>query len=124
MAVFRGDYHLDSATEASLAVRSEIEKLPSLSEKISFNPNLSIGINSGEMISGNIGSASLRRLDYTVIGDVVNTAQRLQSAAKAGQVIINEKSYDNVKESFECQKVGSVSLKNKSIPIEIYEVVK
>lgn len=76
------------------------------------------------MISGNIGSASLRRLDYTVIGDVVNTAQRLQSAAKAGQVIINEKSYDNVKESFECQKVGSVSLKNKSIPIEIYEVVK
>ena len=56
------------------------------------------------MISGNIGSANLRRLDYTVIGDVVNIAQRLQSAAGEGQIIINENSYEKVKESFNCRK--------------------
>ena len=65
------------------------------------------------MISGNIGSANLRRLDYTVIGDVVNTAQRLQSAAREGQILIDETSYKKVKEFFQCQKVGEASLKNK-----------
>jgi len=78
MAVFRGYYHLDRAIDAAIAVKTQINKLPSLSESVSFIPKVSIGINSGEMISGNIGSASLRRLDYTVLGAAVNTAQRLQ----------------------------------------------
>ena len=60
------------------------------------------------MISGNIGSASLKRLDYTVIGDTVNTAARLQDAAKANQIIISEDCYEQVKESFKCEKVGSI----------------
>lgn len=84
---------------------------------------MSIGINSGEMISGNIGSGTLKRLDYTVIGDVVNTAQRLQTIAKEGQIIINENSYQKIKESFNCNKVGEVSLKNKSNPVVVYEVL-
>jgi class 3 adenylate cyclase/FixJ family two-component response regulator len=123
MAVFRGDYHLDRAMDACLAVRKKIEALPNESGNIFFKPNVSIGINSGEMISGNIGSATLRRLDYTVIGDAVNTAQRLQSAAKDGQIIISEASYEKVKESFNCNKVGEVSLKNKKNPVVIYEVL-
>ena len=123
MAVFRGDYHLDRAIDASLAVRGKIEKLPALSEHVTFTPKVSIGINSGEMISGNIGSANLRRLDYTVIGDVVNTAQRLQSAAAPGQIMINENTYNKVKESFSCRKVGEVSLKNKVNPMSVYEVM-
>ena len=123
MAVFRGDYHLDRAIDACLAVRAKIESLPSLNEHVSFTPKVSIGINSGEMISGNIGSATLRRLDYTVIGDSVNIAQRLQSAAGPGQIIINEIAYEKVKESFNCRKVGEVSLKNKANPMTIYEVM-
>jgi adenylate cyclase len=85
MAIFRGEYHLDKAIEASLAVRTKIGKLPASPDGLDFSPQVSIGISSGEMVSGNIGSASLRRLDYTVIGDVVNTAQRLQSAAAEGK---------------------------------------
>jgi class 3 adenylate cyclase/FixJ family two-component response regulator len=123
MAVFRGEYHLDRAIDACLAVRSQIEKLPALADHVSFTPKVSIGINSGEMISGNIGSANLRRLDYTVIGDTVNIAQRLQSAAGEGQIVINETSYQKVKESFNCRKVGEVSLKNKANPMTIYEVM-
>jgi adenylate cyclase len=124
MAVFRGEHHLDRAIEASLALRANINKLPSISDHVKFRPNVSIGINCGVMVSGNIGSASLRRLDYTVIGDVVNTAQRLQSAAGPGQIVINETSYQKVKESFNCRKVGEVNLKNKSIPMVIYEVME
>jgi len=123
MAVFRGDFHLDRAIDASLNVRSSIAKLPNHTDHVSFFPKVSIGINSGEMISGNIGSVTLRRLDYTVIGDVVNTAQRLQAAAKQGQIIISEVAYEKVKESFNCSKVGEVTLKNKANPAPIYEVM-
>jgi class 3 adenylate cyclase len=123
MAVFRGEYHLDRAIEAGLAVRSEIEKIPPETGQPHFSPKVSIGINSGEMICGNIGSASLRRLDYTIIGDVVNTAQRLQSVAQEGQILIGESSYEKVKEFFHCRKVGEVNFKNKSNPSVIYEVL-
>jgi adenylate cyclase len=123
MAVFRGDYHLDRAIDACLAIRTKINSSPLLPENVSFTPQVSIGINCGEMISGNIGSASLRRLDYTVIGDTVNTAQRLQSAAGPGQILINNTSYEKVKESFNCQEVGQVSLKHKAEQVIVYEVL-
>jgi len=121
MAVFKGKYHLDRAIDASLAVRNKVAELPPVSD--SFSPKVSIGINSGEMISGNIGSSSLRRLDYTVIGDAVNTAQRLQSVAGENQIIISETSYLKVKNSFDCRPVGEVSLKNKSGKMNVYEVL-
>lgn len=123
MAVFRGDYHLDRAIDACLATRKMINEIPSSSEDITFAPCVTIGINSGQMISGNIGSAALRRLDYTVVGDAVNTAQRLQSIAKDGQIIIAESNYEKVKESFNCKNVGEVNLKNKSKATVIYEVL-
>jgi class 3 adenylate cyclase len=123
MAVFRGDYHLDRAVEACLAVRKQIEDLPDQLDHLKFTPKVSIGLNSGEVVSGNIGSASLRRLDYTVIGDVVNVAQRLQSAAGEGQILLTEQCYEKIKESFNCQKVGERNLKNKSISAVLYEVL-
>ncbi|HLL42239.1 MAG TPA: adenylate/guanylate cyclase domain-containing protein [Segetibacter sp.] len=121
MAVFRGNYHLDRCVEACLAVRKQVENLPEYSE--GFCAKVSIGINSGEVISGNIGSANLRRLDYTVIGDVVNVAQRLQTAAMESQIMITEASYEKIKESFNCKRVGEVSLKNKAAAMNVYEVI-
>ncbi|MDZ4748013.1 MAG: adenylate/guanylate cyclase domain-containing protein [Saprospiraceae bacterium] len=123
MAVFRGDFHIDRAIDACLNLRSKINQLPSLHEHVDFTPKVSIGINSGEMISGNIGSSSLRRLDYTVIGDSVNVAQRLQSVASPGSIVISEAAYERVKESFNCRKVGEFTLKNKTTPAVIYEVL-
>jgi len=124
MAVFRGEYHLDHAIEAALAVRSHIEDIhESFLNHTSYMPRVAIGINSGEMISGNIGSSSLRRLDYTVIGDAVNVAQRYQSVAQPGQIVIGENAYLQVKESFQCKPVGEVNLKNKANPLMVYEVL-
>jgi len=125
MAVFRGNYHLDRAIDSALAIKEHI----SSAEEImvgdnAYKPQVSIGINSGEMISGNIGSASLKRLDYTVIGDVVNLSQRLQSAAKAGQIVITEEIYQQAQVSFKCEKIGEVTLKNKAKPVTIYEVLE
>jgi class 3 adenylate cyclase len=123
MAVFKGEYHLDRAIDASLAVRKKIQSLPNVSETLNYSPKVSIGINSGEMISGNIGSANLRRLDYTLIGDAVNIAQRLQSVAKDGQIVITESSYEKMKESFNIKSIGEVILKNKTNPMTVFEVL-
>ena len=124
MAVFRGEYHLDRAVDAALAVRALISTTRSdLPGGSIYEPQVSIGINTGEMVSGNIGSASLKRLDYTVIGDAVNVSQRLQSAAQAGQILVTEATYERLKESFQCQPVGEVKLKNKLAPVMTYEVV-
>lgn len=123
MAVFKGSYHLDRAVDACLALRSAIEAMPMADYGISFQPKVSIGINCGEMVSGNIGSGDLKRLDYTVIGDAVNTAQRLQAAAEDGQILIGEASYDRIKESFNCRLVGNLVVKNKSNSLVAYEVL-
>ncbi|MBK1439140.1 response regulator [Parapedobacter sp. ISTM3] len=125
MAIFRGEYHIDRAIDAALAVKDSIAgvTVAGLTDK-AFKPQVSIGINSGEMISGNIGSASLKRLDYTVIGDTVNVAQRLQSVAKADQILVPEHVYQQAKQSFNLKELGAVSLKNKALPVAVYEVIE
>ena len=120
MAVFKGDYHIDHAIEACLAIK---EKIASLPVKQNFAPKVSIGLNTGEMIYGNIGSTTLKRLDFTVIGDTVNTAQRLQSIAQQNQILISESCYNRVKQSFNCKLVGSRALKNKVKETIVYEVL-
>ena len=119
MATFKGEYHLDRAVEACLEIRNAIKG----TDLGMGNPQVSIGINSGDMVWGNIGSSTLKRLDYTVIGDAVNVASRLQSAADNGQILITEACYELIKESFVCEKVGEIKLKNKSNPMMVYEVI-
>jgi len=123
MAVFKGSYHLDRAVETCLAIKTALEKQPVDEKKTKYKPRVSIGIDSGEVISGNIGSSTLRRLDYTVIGDHVNVAARFQAAAKPNQILISEENYLKINQSFVCNKVGEMSLKNKEHPIMVYEVL-
>lgn len=124
MAVFRDKYHLDRAIDAALSIKEKLnDKEGIIEENNKYTPEIAIGINSGEMISGNIGSETLKRLDYTVIGDSVNLAQRLQSVAKPGQIVITEEVYIKVKESFNCELIGTVTLKNKTQQVIIYQVL-
>jgi class 3 adenylate cyclase/FixJ family two-component response regulator len=123
MAAFKGEFHIDRAIEACLSIKKAINNADISIGSESFKPQVSIGINSGDMIWGNIGSSTLRRLDYTVIGDAVNVASRLQSAADKDQMLITENTYKKVKESFQCKKVGEKQMKNKKMPLVVYEVI-
>ena len=123
MATFRDEHHLERAIETCLDIRRTIESADIGIGIASYKPEVSIGINSGDMVWGNIGSHTLKRLDYTVIGDIVNVAARLQSAAGNGQILISEANYKKIKESFKCEKVGETIMKNKSLPVMVYQVL-
>jgi class 3 adenylate cyclase len=122
MAVFQGPSHTERAVRACLEIRKKMNAIPEYSNQSNFIPQVSIGINSGEMVSGNIGSKSLKRLDYTVIGDVVNVASRLQNAANPSQILILDKCVEKLSASFKLNAVGELSLKNKSNPVQVFEV--
>ncbi|MBN1544617.1 adenylate/guanylate cyclase domain-containing protein [Candidatus Woesearchaeota archaeon] len=77
-----------------------------------------IGINTGEAVVGNIGSK--HKIDYTAIGDTVNTAARLEGTTGAGEIAISKAVYDKVKHAFPTKHKEMVTLKGKAKPLEIY----
>lgn len=79
-----------------------------------------IGVNCGEAIVGNIGS--LNRMDYTAIGDTVNTASRLEANAKAGQILISESVYEVIHDRIDATYIGALTLKGKTKTVETYQV--
>jgi adenylate cyclase len=79
-----------------------------------------IGINTGNLVAGYIGST--RTMSYSVIGDTVNTASRLCSAAKPGQVIISEKTTKHLKDQFFTEPLDPIQAKGKYKPIKVYAV--
>lgn len=81
---------------------------------------LGIGIATGEAIAGYIGSPD--RMEFTVVGDKVNTARRLCSYAEAGQIVISEETYQEVKTYVRAKPRGTVMLKGKEEPVHAYEV--
>jgi adenylate cyclase len=80
-----------------------------------------MGLNTGEVVMGNLGSSD--RLNYTVIGDNVNTASRLYNVAKGGQTIISESTYNEVKDRFIVNELTPVFVKGKVLALRNFEVV-
>ena len=85
--------------------------------------SVGVGVNSGEMVAGNLGSQ--RRMEYTVIGDNVNVASRLTSLAKGGEILISKKTYDAVRDKnrLEVEERGKVPVKGRRRQIAIYRVI-
>ena len=114
--------HAEEAVNMALEMREEMQKLKMewsrQGREASFD--IGMGINTGEVVVGNLGSKEF--FDYTVIGDEVNLACRLESIAKRGQIIISTSTYEEVKGKFETRRLDPVTVKGKSQPIEIYEV--
>jgi len=81
-----------------------------------------IGMHSGPLISGNLGSS--RRMDYSVIGDTVNIAARLEGVAKAGEVIITEQTRDLIGDRFKLKELAPVKVKGKDKALHIFSVLK
>lgn len=112
---------LENAVRAGVAMQLKMTEM-NLEREAKGQPRVEvgIGINSGEVFSGYIGSPD--RLDYTVIGDKVNVAARFCSTAKAGQVIIGQSTYDEVKDIVIADSIGEVALKGKSMKMQAYNV--
>jgi len=118
---------LDMPEHAAAAVKSALEMQERLTEfnserKEGPHLRIRIGINSGKAVAGEIGS--INKKEYTVLGDVVNTASRLESSvAKPGMVVIGENTYNAVIDQFECKSMGSFTLKGKEKLVSVYEVI-
>jgi adenylate cyclase len=124
MAVFGAPMERqDDAERAILAAKEMREKLAAMMAKKESHTrkfDIRIGINTGRVVAGNIGSP--RRMDYTVIGDPVNIASRLESIAEPNQILIGEETYETIKDRFEIRKIGPQKVKGKSAEIMVYEV--
>lgn len=126
MAVFNAPFDLDDYVFAAVATAWDIAKggeemQTKLEAEYGKKVNFGVGVNCGPAVVGNIGCDF--RMDYTAIGDTVNTAARLESNAKAGQVLISDMVYEKVKARVKAQSIGPIPLKGKSAKVEVYEVI-
>jgi adenylate cyclase len=124
MAVFGAP--LDMPDHAARAIKTALEMQDRIAEwnaERREGPELRVrmGINSGKAVAGEIGSVN--KMEYTVLGDTVNTASRLESAvAKPGTVVVGEQTREGAGDKFDFQPLGSFSLKGKEQEVLVFEV--
>jgi adenylate cyclase len=116
--------HEDDADRAMQCAIDQLDALEKMNEKWKEQGRqpvgIGIGINFGEVFAGNIGSN--RRLEYTVIGDAVNTASRLCSAAGPNQILISEAFYKSLKRPPKVEPLEPIQVKGKSKAVAVYRV--
>ncbi|HMW34893.1 MAG TPA: adenylate/guanylate cyclase domain-containing protein [bacterium] len=126
MAFYGAPVHYDDfymrAINAAVQMQRAAEKF-NFQRKLEGHPpiNIGIGINTGEVVVGNIGSN--KRLEYTVIGETVNIANRLCSVAKAGQIIVSQSTYDLLPNKSIASPIERVTLKGVAEPVTVYEIL-
>jgi adenylate cyclase len=115
--------HAKAAVRAALEIQKEIARLNQERELGHEDIRIGIGINSGEMVAGNLGSQ--RKMEYTVIGDHVNIASRLTSLAEADEILISSWTYDlfEDKELLRVEERGRVPVKGRREEVIIYNVL-
>ncbi|MEK8126324.1 adenylate/guanylate cyclase domain-containing protein [Paenibacillus filicis] len=115
------EHHPYYAVKTAFEIQKGMEKVRAdVLEKYGVTIAVGIGINTGDVVVGNIGS--YLRVDYTAIGDNVNTAARIESNTQPNQVLVSEVTYELTKEYFDYNYAGEKLMKGKSIPLKLYEV--
>jgi adenylate cyclase len=127
LMVFFGDPepqadHALRCVRAAVDMQRRVSRLRDEWEKDGGIPiRIRIGINTGEMVVGNMGSA--RRLSYTVLGASVNLAQRLETNAPVGGIMISERTHELVEGLVPTRPLGQLQVKGFDVPVNVYEVL-
>jgi PAS domain S-box-containing protein len=109
--------HALQAVRAALAMQRRFAETP---PRVGQRATFGVGINTGQGIVGSIGAPQL--MSYTVIGDVVNVAARLQGEARAGEVLITADTYQQIADSLDAEELGSIYVKGRLSPVTMYKV--
>lgn len=125
MAIFNAPLDLEDhafkAVQTAWAMKEGSEVLKkALEERFGRSVQFGVGINTGYAVVGNIGAKF--RMDYTAIGDTVNTAARLESNAKPGQILLSQSTYDLVKDRVKVTSLGGIKVKGKEQEIPVYQL--
>ncbi len=116
-----GDNHALRAVQCGIDMQHEVSRLDQewLAQGLG-HLSIRIGVNTGQVISGSIGAST--RMDYTVVGDTVNVASRLESNGKPGAVLISQSSYVNIEGLVEAVKLEPIFVKNRVQPVQVYAI--
>ncbi len=125
MAVFNAPFDLDDyvfrAVKTAMDINAGSAEIEAkFREKYGKSVGFGIGVNCGDAVVGNMGCDF--RMDYTAMGDTVNTAARLEANAKRGQILISSEVYERVKDRITAEPVGEIPLKGKSVGVFVYSV--
>ena len=127
MAVFNSPFDLEDYEYKAVCAAMDIVKGGEAIEdkfmkRFGRSVGFGVGVNVGPAVVGNVGCEF--RMDFTAIGDTVNTAARLEANAKRGQVLISDVLYERLKDRLEVNEVGEIPLKGKTKGVFVYEVKK
>jgi len=111
------------AVRTAMDIREGVEKMNAIRKRKNLHTvGIGIGINTGPVVSGNMGSP--QKMDYTVIGDNVNLAARLEANAPAGQIWVSESTYLETCDRIDFEELPSIMVKGKKDPIKVYSPIK
>lgn len=116
--------HAFKGVHAAILMQRKLDELRPIWQAEGYPPvTARIGLNTGTMVVGNMGSREV--FDYTVMGDAVNLASRLEGANKPYKtnIMISETTYEAVKDKIRCRELDFIQVKGKTVPIRVYEVV-
>lgn len=120
-APIRIEAHLEQGLKAAMAVKKAVEELNRVrSSEGAVAFEMGIGLASGEVIAGNMGS--MARMEYTAVGDTVNLASRLTDLSSGGDILVSEAVYDAVKGKVEAEEIRGVVIKGFDHPVTLYNV--
>ncbi len=126
MAVFRdqpgGERSPMQAIRAGIHMIDALEEMKSNGGKDYLKLEVGIGINTGRVVIGNVGSEN--RKDYTAIGDTVNVAARFEQRASAQEIIVGEETYRLCKDHIPMETIGEITLKNRTARVCGFRVIR